>query len=611
VLQQMRSARFVLVVWSLIAIAFVGGFLLVDSSGLLGLSGITPTTAVAEVNGREILYQEFLRRSQEEVNAAQQRAGRTLTQDESRQIENSTFDQMVMDVLLQQEFDRRGITVTEQELREYARFAPPPALRQAPDLMTEGQFDLAKYQRYIASPQARQSGLLLYLEQYYRAEVPKQKLYDQVSSGIYVPDTELWRIWQDQHDSAQVSYVAYHPRPDTTAARTIPESALREYFDKHKNDFRRTGRAVVSLVIIPRVITAADSAATRARALALRNEILGGAKFEDVAKRESIDTISGPNGGDLGRSPLTAYVPDFANAARALRVGDVSQPVLTPYGYHLIRVDERKGDTAKVRHILLRIQASDSATTRIDRRADSLANIAANAELGSRLDSASKVLGLQIEHVQAFENQPAVLRNRLIPSVSAWAFGGARPGEVSELFDDENGYYIARLDSLIQGGEPTLENVRNDVAVEVAAQRQLDSLQARAAELATAARSSSLETASQSQQLTVEKTSTFTRGTLVPGLGQFNEAIGASFGLPVGQISNPVRTEGAVFVLRVDRRVKADTAAFEAQKEVLRQQRTNQLRDQRVQMFLQDLRESAKIEDRRKELNAIARRQQA
>src|SRR5205085_337548 len=197
------------------------------------------------------------------------------------------------------------------------------------------------------------------------------------ASGIYVTDAELWRIWRDQHDSAQVSFVAFRPQPDSALAKSISDADLRAYFDKHKEEFRRPGRAVVSVIEIPRVVSAADSAAVREHAVALRNEILGGAKFEDVAKRESADSVSGAKGGDLGKGAKGRFVAPFEQAAYALKVGEVSQPVLTQFGYHLIRLDERKGDTVALHHILLRVQPSDSNEAKIDRQADELTKQAA------------------------------------------------------------------------------------------------------------------------------------------------------------------------------------------------------------------------------------------
>jgi hypothetical protein len=264
VLQQMRGlAKYI---WVLVALVFVGGFLLYETSGLMGRTPVTPTTAVAVVNGREIPYREYIARVQNEIQAAQQRERRTLSQDDNRRIENTIFDQMVNEVLLQSEYRRRGIVVTDDEVREFARYAPPPWITSAPELQTEGRFDPEKYQRLLASAQARQSGLLLQLEAYYRSEIPREKLFDQVASGVYVTDAELWRAWRDQHDSAQVSYVAFSPSAAPAATGAIPESDLRSYFDQHKSEFQSPGRAILSVVTIPKLITAADTAAARAHA---------------------------------------------------------------------------------------------------------------------------------------------------------------------------------------------------------------------------------------------------------------------------------------------------------------------------------------------------------
>jgi peptidyl-prolyl cis-trans isomerase D len=608
VLQQMRG--FAKYVWVIVALAFVGGFLLYETSGLMGRTPVTPTTPVGVVNGREILYNQYMQRVQAETQSEQQRQGRSLSQDDVRRIENSVFDQMVSEVLLQQEYRRRGIVVTDDEVREFARYAPPNWVTSAPELQTEGRFDPQKYARLLASPQARQSGLLVQLESYYRGEIPREKLFDQIASGVYVTDAELWRSWRDQHDSAQVSYVAL--RPDTagaaSAAKTISDADLHAYFDAHRGELARPGTATLSVVMIPKRITAADTAAARDRAEKLRAEITGGAKFEDVAKRESADTVSGQNGGDLGRGAKNRFVAEFEKAAYALKVGELSQPVLTPFGFHVIRVDEHKGDTLALRHVLVRIQASDSSATRTDREADSLSKMAGQSEQPSKLDSAAARLRLPILKVVAFEGEPAAANGQVIPSVSAWAFGGAKRGETSELFDDDNGYYLARLDSLTEGGEPKFENVKDEVRQRVMKNRQLDQLATKAQQLAAAASASSLETAAQGQNVKVEQSPLFSRGSFVPGLGQFTEAIGASFGLPTQAVSAPVRTRDGVYILRVDKRINADSTAWLAQREVQRQQRLQSLRQQKVQLYLQDLRKSAKVEDRRKVINATARR---
>jgi peptidyl-prolyl cis-trans isomerase D len=234
--------------------------------------------------------------------------------------------------------------------------------------------------------------------------------------------------------------------------------------------------------------------------------------------------------------------------------------------------------------------------------------MAGASEQGAKLDTAAKKLGLGIFHVQAFEGEPAVMNGVLVPSASAWAFGGARVGETSDLFDDDQGYFMVRLDSIREGGDAKLENVKADVRARVAVQQQIDKLVPMAQQDASAAATSTLESAAQQANRKVEKTSTFARSSLVPGLGQFTEAIGAAFGLPTGAVSAPVKTGDGVYVIRVDKRVVSDSTAWAAQKEAQKTARLQQLRQQKIQMFLQDLKKAAKIDDRRKQINAATRR---
>ena len=76
-------------------------------------------------------------------------------------------------------------------------------------------------------------------------------------------------------------------------------------------------------------------------------------------------------------------------------------------------------------------------------------------------------------------------------------------------------------------------------------------------------------------------------------------------------MSQPIKTEQGVYVLRVDKRLVADSSAWAAQKEAQQSLRLQQLRQQKIQMFLQDIRKAAKVDDRRKQINTAARRAEA
>lgn len=607
VLQAFRgSAK---VVFWIIFISFVGVFLFAETSGLTS-RGVTRGTSVGSVDGVDITYDRWDSQVRALSAQEQQRRGTpSLTQDDMRRIEDVAFQQIVDSVVLAREYQRRGITVTDREIQYAALAMPHPELAQNPDLQTEGRFDPEKYQRLLQSPMARQQGLTQFLEQYYRTEIPRQKLFEQIAAGVYLTDARLWRIWQDERDSARVSYVAFRPALVPDSAVRVTDDEIRKYFDEHRADFGdRRGRAVLSLIALPRPVTAADSAATRQRALTLRNEIVGGVPFDTVARRESSDSISAAQGGLLGTVARGAFVPEFERAAFALRPGEISQPVLSPFGYHIIKVDAKKGDSITVRHILLPITQSDSSAQRVTTLADSIAEVAAGAEDPTRLDSAAKRFNLPIARAVATEGEPLTWNGQYVQDLGAWAFRGSRVGDVSDIVDAPDAFYLARIDSLDEGGKVDLDDVREEIRRVLLNRKKVDYLEGRGRRVTDAVVSGkTLEQAAQENGVAVEKTGMFTRVSLVPGLGRLNEAVGASFGLPVGATSAPVKTEDGVFVIRVDARVNADRAAWEAQKDQQRQQLLLRLRRQRIQDFVTALRKEAKVDDRRHEVQALTR----
>ena len=604
-LQVMRSsAKYI---WIFLVIFFVGGFLLAETSGLLGRAPVTTSTAVATVNGEDILATTWYNALNALEQQATQQTGRGVTLDERRRLADEAFEQLVGDALLRQEYRRRGISVTKEEIAEAARYSPPPQLAQSPELQTEGQFDPEKYQRFLSSPAARQEGLLLQLEAYYRDQIPREKLFEQIASDVYVSDERLWQIWRDIRDTAKISYVVFRPELVADNEVTVSDSEIKEYYDKNKKDFEKPSRAVVSVLAIPRAVSAADSDAVRDRLLAVRDRIIKGEKFEDVAKEVSTDSVSAQNGGFLGKGARGRFVPQFEEAAYALNPGEISQPVLTPFGYHLIKVDEKKGDTIAVRHILLPVSQSDSAATATDRRADELARIAASSDKPSALDEASRKLGIPIKRAAVLDTDALTIDGKFIPSVGPWAFQGAKVGETSELFDAEDGYYLGRLDSLTKGGIPSLDQAKPEIRAVLAIQKKLDKLMPRAQQFAARAAQTSLEDAAKGAGMQLRQSEPFSRVGGAEGIGRLNQAIGAAFSLPVGAVSEPIRVYDGIFVERVDERKLTDKAAWEKEKAAQRQTVLQQLRQQRVRDFLQNLRDNAKITDRRKEIEAAQR----
>lgn len=111
-------------------------------------------------------------------------------------------------------------------------------------------------------------------------------------------------------------------------------------------------------------------------ARSVRDSILRGGDFESFAARYSQDFATSSKGGDLGWVSRGKFFPEFENAAFSLEPGDISRPVETPFGFHLIQVVEKKKDAIRARHILFKISQSTDDYERTRAFLDSLRLVA-------------------------------------------------------------------------------------------------------------------------------------------------------------------------------------------------------------------------------------------
>ncbi len=126
------------------------------------------------------------------------------------------------------------------------------------------------------------------------------------------------------------------------------DAMVNGYYEQHKSEYEESRVRHILVRFkgsrVPLKKDAKDLTPEEALAKAqdLRKQLLAGTDFATLAKAESDDTQSAAEGGDMGFAPLDRYVPEFAKAARDLPVGQVSEPVKTAFGYHLIKVEERR-----------------------------------------------------------------------------------------------------------------------------------------------------------------------------------------------------------------------------------------------------------------------------
>ncbi|PYP42052.1 MAG: hypothetical protein DMD42_12655 [Gemmatimonadetes bacterium] len=562
-------------VFWVVAITFIGWMAYGQITDIVGGG----KDVVLSVDGTIVRSQPFQQQYQATLEQyRRQQGGGRLTREDERQVQDRVADQFIQKILLERAYRRFGITVSDDEIIQAARSSPPPQIMQQvlqdPTFQTNGQFDITKWQRYISSAG---SEFASQVEQLYRDYLPQRKLEDYLTADVYVSEAKLWRIWRDQHESVTVAV-----------------------------DFKRRAAAWLSYVELPRIPSAADSAAALAHARALRAEITGGkTKFDDVAKRESADSGTGPRGGDLGwvKRNGSGFVAPFAAALRRQAPGVLSEPVLTEFGYHLIRVDSVKGDSARVHHILVPIVLHGAHLDAVDARTDTLDRRAADQTDGSRLDSAAHRLGLPLARASKLvQGERLTLGSSTIPDVSVWAFE-ARPGETSPVIDAAQASYVFRLDSLEAAGVPPLASIRARVLAAARFEKKKAVARERADQAAAALRDAGdLLSAGRARGYRVEKLGPFTRVTAPAQFARNPLLLGAAFGLRGGERSGVIADETGRFVLQGLAHVDADSAAWLKQRDQQREALVRPVEQARLQQFIAALRADAKIVDRRSEI---------
>ena len=579
------------------AVTFVGLMVFGWGMDITGRSASgTSGGELGKVNGEPITYQEWVTAYRNLYQQQQnQHKGEQINAAMNKQIENAAWDQLVMQKLIKQELRRRGIDVSQGEIKQAARYAPPPEFTDNEMFKTNGQFDLDKYHQFLSSP-AVDNQLLLQLEAYYRDVIPRSKLFYQVTSGTYMPESQMWRIWSDAKETAKVRYLAIDPNavvPDASVSASDKEIA--DYYKAHQDEFKQPATARVNYVTIDRTPTAADSAAALARVKQLKQEATTG-DFAAIAKRESSDSASARQGGSLGKIHKGQMVPAFDQAAFSQPVGVVGEPVLTQFGYHIIKVISRTGDDAEVSHILIPITRSTALEEQLLDRADSLEKLGQEMPL----QQVATRLGLRERSGEINDSTPYLPGVGDAADAAQWAFKSGELNENSEVFETPSVYYMVELISKQDAGIQSLDAATPVIRELIKNQKKM----AKAMEFARGVSDkihagATLDQAAAQFNLHTAVAGPFARMDFVPGLGRANAAIGTAFGQKPGQVSAPVEASGLVYIIETLEHTPPDRKQFEADKAANRGRLTQALAEQRWNDFLAALKENAKIVDNR------------
>jgi peptidyl-prolyl cis-trans isomerase D len=586
------------ILW-IVVVAFVVSIFAVWGMNLRSPSTrLTEEDAVGSVNGVAITRVDYSNAFSEILEQLRQQRGQDfeLSPMERRMLSEQAWELAIQKILMSHEMAKLDITVSDAELVDFLRRNPHPTLQQV--FQTEdGQFDYQMYLEKLSDPEVDWTDL----ERWGRTILPELKFQSYLSSQVHVSDLEARDRYRLENTQVAAAYVEI-PFEFEEPPYDPSESELDSLYRAVRDDYTEPESRRVALIEIEKKPTSEDEREVLDRLLDIREELLAGRDFAEMAEDNSEDLMSAQKGGDLGFFTRSTMVEEFDSAAFSLSVGEISMPVRTEYGYHLIKVEERKTENGEekihARHILMKVEPGYDTI-------DSLSTLVRDLteEIKSKgFEKAASAYGLAIKQTEPFTDGYFIEGLGFVPRVISFAFN-RNTDEVSSPIEEEKAVYFVKIVEKIDERTRSLDDVRMQLVDEIRRTRSEERARTRAESIRQqAVTGGSLESAALSAGLEMKTTPSFKKMDTVPGIGGNTAFATACYFLPEGELSPPVKGRNSVYLIRVIERRAPDMDIFVERRGEL----ITEIRREKIMRFLSswydEIRQRADIVDMREQV---------
>ena len=574
----------------------VGG--LVGGADITDLISGNQPNAFTTVNGEELSRENFMRSLQNERENYRQRNGSEPSEQQMAQLTDQVWETMVTQILIRQEIEDQDISVSSEELKYYFSENIHPSVRQY-FTSEEGQFDYNAYQEAVNSPDA--ASFFAAMKQQVAAIVPVEKLQQKVLATTQVSDAEVRAEYMKNNIAFDLDYVFVKTSLWKEGELEISEAEVQNHYDLNIQDYQQ--EETRGLQVVSTEIKATQSDSTRALNLIkdIQAEIIAGADFAATAQIHS-EGPSAPNGGFLGWFGKNKMAAPFEEAAFAAPVGEVVGPVLTQFGYHIIKVEStREVDgqpEVEARHILIEIRPSETTRDKIRRELKNLEFLADEVGFEKAIDS----LGMTASTSNKLRQKDTFVSGvGSFQSAVRFAYL-SELGTHSNVLQNETHFAIFMLAEI----SPASDRPYDQAKVSIKRKLMNEKKQALASEAASTLLGklnsendwTNIELADR-DGLTYEIVEGARGNTSIKGLGRIHEIFGFLENAKAGSISPVFNTPRGAIIVRLNARSDFDESDFAAQYETLYDNLTKTRQNEVWGKYLESLRENADVMDNR------------
>ena len=577
----------------------VGGANIMDQ--LLGR--VNPAEAIGSVNGDKITPDQFNQAVTARLRSMQD-SGMEISDQYLETIRQQIWNGFIEERLTNQAIDDLDITVTDDEILYHLKNNPPFDIQQI--FFRNNVFDREYYMQALNTPgMVDWAPIEAWMRDFY---LPRYKLQQIIKMSAVVANDEIKNEFIKRNVDYTIS--ALHIPKMAIQDRVIKptEDDIKKEYKKRIDSFKEEEKRSISFVSWSKSASKDDSIRTKDEALDIISKYKDGADFSDLANIHTQDpgnqfSPDSGRGGDLGWFGKGQMNKSFEDAAFKARRGSVVGPILTQFGYHIIKIDSiknrrKKNHQVKARHILLNVDLGQKTRTELRRKATLFSYDAQDYGLSSAVDSHNVKIqnALNLGEADFFVSKLGPFR-----SAVRWAFN-SKIGDVSDPLETESFYAVFKLDSIIPEGVKPFEQTKNEIYSDLLKENEFEATNLYAEEIKSEILNGSNFKSIKDKNNRVEFIPSDKKklsGSFI-SLGKSEQLVGALISSKKGSLIGPVRTSRGYGVVKVENIAKFDSSNWEVSKDLIRNDLMAKKERETYGNWMNNLKEEANIVDNRK-----------
>jgi len=617
VITNMRS-RMQVVMWTILVLFVIsmaiGG--LVGGASIGDIFGQQNGNHIGSLNGKPILYEDFNRLVNAEVTRLQSQSTQDISDEDREYIRAVVWERIIQDLLIQEQIEENNIVISDEEVLYQLKNNPPAFLQGSAAFQTDGRFDLEKYMDAILDP-----GQLDWrpIEEFMRdVYLPNYKLQQLVVNSASASEQDIIDSYRKRfvnykieilHITDKVLDGASKDFFDSMMSGRPTEQELTELYKENIEDYKQSEMRYMKYVKWPIVSSYNDSLRIKLEAENLMYRIKQGENFADIANAYTEDPSNNIVGSDVLKGGMLGWfgkgqmVSEFDKATFETNKGDLVGPVLTDFGYHVIKVNDKRTledgtEQVNASHILLSISPGKDTESDLRDMASIFSLDAQESGFAELADSLGMVIGdaSGVQKESIFIQDVGVARDAV-----RFAFN-SDPGDISDVVSNDNYVLIFYLDSISEEETMSFESVKEELEVEYLAAAKKENINNIAQEISKEFNGDGVSLLDISKNNPDFEYVSEDSGNLVgsfESIGKSNYLAGALLNANANDTFGPlptIRGQAFIKVLEIDEVNESD---FEEKKESLKFSLIIQRQNLIWGHWLQALRDESDIEDYR------------